>query len=375
MSGSAIPGSVVRVAGLLDEVGAERVFLVTGRASFASSGAEEALLPALSARRVVHFRDFSPNPSAEEVERGVALLRREPCQAVVAVGGGSVIDMAKLVNLCAAHEGPTRDYLTGSRRFARAALPLIAVPTTAGAGAEATHFATVYVDGAKHSAGHPSMRPDHAILDPELTATLPPAITASTGIDALAQAIESYWSVGATEASLALAGDAAERAIAHLAPAVRAPTDEHRREMLDAAHLAGRAIDVSRTTAPHALSYAITLGFGVPHGHAVGLTLGAVFPYNARVSESDVGDPRGPGWVRERMAELCGVLGCEEAESARTLLHELMERIGLETRLRKLGVSRGDLPGLVRSVNEERLANNPRVLPAAEVGRILEDVY
>lgn len=375
MSENASAGRCAELDGILSRLGARSVFLVTGRDSYARSGAESALAPALEGRRVVRFYEFAPNPTAEDVEAGVRRFRADPCDALVAVGGGSVIDMAKLVNACAAAgEGDVSARLRGELALAPG-VPLVAIPTTAGSGAEATHFATVYVGGEKYSAAEEGMRPTHAILDPALTASLPPALTAATGLDALAQGIESIWSVRADERSLADAREAVRLSSRSLVTATCSPDDESRRDMLEAAHRAGRAIDRSRTTAPHALSYALTTGFGIPHGHAVGLTLGAIFAWNARTEEGDLADPRGPEWVRSRIAELCQMLGCETGDAAGTSLDELMAKLGLETRLRKLGVSRGDLPSLVRSVNAERLANNPRRLPPEAVGRVLESVY
>ena len=374
MSVHAGPGSCARLGGILARLGARSVFLVTGRASYATSGAEAALAPALGEKRVVRFCEFTPNPTANEVEGGVRLFRGAPCDTVVAVGGGSVLDMAKLVNTCAASDGDVPEQLRNEVALARG-VPLVAIPTTAGSGAEATHFATVYVEGEKYSTVDGGMRPTHAILDAELTASLPPALTASTGIDALAQGIESYWSVRADEQSLADAREAVRLAMHSLVAATCNPSDESRLDMLEAAHRAGCAIDRSRTTAPHALSYALTRGFGIPHGHAVGLTLGAFFAWNARTREGDLSDPRGPEWVGARIAELCRLLDSANGEAARATLDRLMAKLGLETRLRALGVSRGDLPALARSVNEERLANNPRRLPPEAVGRVLESVY
>jgi alcohol dehydrogenase class IV len=369
-------GSVGELGGILDGIGARRVFLVTGRASFEASGARAAVEPGLVGREVVRFAEFAPNPTSDDVQRGVDALRAARCDVVVAVGGGSVLDTAKLVNACAAEDGPAVDYLVKARVFrGGAALPLVAIPTTAGSGAEATHFATVYVDGEKHSAAHAGMLPGWVVLDHGLTMSAGKALTASTGIDALAQGIESYWSTRATDESRGWARDAVVGAAAALAAAVNEPTERVRERMMMASHLAGRAINVARTTAPHALSYAITIGFGVPHGHAVGLTLGAVFAYNGAVRGDADAVSGDAGGVRKTVGELCVMLGVEDAEAGRRRVDGLMTEIGLETRLSRLGVGRADLGKLVASVNDERLANNPRRLPATEIGKLLESVF
>lgn len=361
---------LAEVASVLDELGAGRVFLVTGRGSFAGSGARDALAPALRDREVASFVDFEVNPKVEDVERGVAALRAHRAEVVVAVGGGSVLDIAKLISICAANDGPVRDHVTGARPFAAAGVPVIAIPTTAGSGAEATHFAVCYVDGDKYSVTDERMRPAHAVLEPSLTTSMPPALTASTGVDALSQAIESLWSTRSTDESRGYARDAARLAIANLPGAVAAPTPEVRAAMMQAAHLAGKAIDIARTTAPHALSYKLTTGWGVPHGHAVGLTLGGVFDYNRGVVAGDVNDARGAAFVQDRMRELDELLGPAASD-----LRGFIAGLGLETRLRALGVTRADLPAIAGAVNHERLRNNPRRLSPEAIGRILEDIY
>jgi len=361
--------AAARVAELLDRSRAQRVFLVTGRESYASCGAKAALRPALAGRAVLRFTEFAVNPRAEDIERGVALLREHGADIVIAVGGGSVLDMAKLVCMCAASDASVVDHILG-REFDRGGVPLIAVPTTAGSGAEATHFAVAYIDKHKYSVTDLRMRPTHAVLDAGLTASLSPALTASTGVDVISQAIEAYWSVKSTEESREYAVRAATGAREHLVAAVERPTPAARDAMLTSANLAGKAIDITRTTAPHALSYAFTIGWGVPHGHAVGLTLGAVFQHNLDVSDADSADPRGAAFVRERMADLRRILG-DTADDLRGFVAGL----GLETRLRGLGIARSDLPEISRAVNEQRLKNNPRRLDAETIGRILEAIY
>lgn len=377
MSESRVPlaSDASRLSDILQQRSAERAFLVTGRASFALSGAEQILAPILADKHVVRFNDFSPNPTAEDVARGVALFRAAACDIVIAVGGGSALDIAKVINLCGSHDGDSTDYLVKRRVFTTGGLPMVAIPTTSGTGAEVTQFATIYVDGKKYSAAHPMMRPDHALLIPSLTRSLTPSLTASTGIDALAQGIESLWSVNATEVSRDYARQAIELAFTNLPGAVNHPSDVHREHMMTAAHLAGEAINISRTTAPHALSYAMTIGFGVSHGHAVGLTLGAICEHNSEVVNGDVIDDRGTSYVRARLSQVCQLLGCTDGAQARGQLTSLMQQLGLETRLRELGMTRADLPTIAGSVNDERLANNPRRLSRQDVGRILESIY
>jgi alcohol dehydrogenase class IV len=315
------------------------------------------------------------NPKVGDLEKGIALFRSRPHDVIVAVGGGSVIDMAKMVKVAAPSSHPAEMLVVGKERATDPGVPMIAVPTTAGTGAEVTHFAVVYIESNKYSLATDAMLPEHVILDHDLTRTLPAYQIAATGVDALAQAVEAYWSVCATDESRNYSHEAIELIVPALRGAVGEGTDGQREAMLRGANLAGKAINIARTTAPHALSYAFTTRYGVAHGHAVGLTLGAVFEHNSRVTGADAIDPRGLAYSRDRMSELVELIGVGSAADIRAWHDTLMADIALPTRLRDLSVSRDDLPDLARAVNSERLRNNPRELTTESIGRLLESIY
>jgi alcohol dehydrogenase class IV len=363
------------LAPLLERYGARRIFLVTGKRSFELSGASVAISPLLKSRSVTHFNDFSPNPTLEEVETGLALYRSARPDLVLTIGGGSAMDLGKMINALASSKKPLRDLLTGVAAPEDNPLPLVAIPTTAGSGAEVTHFSAVYVDGKKFSVTHESLRPTHHILDASLTASLPTYLTAATGMDALAQAIESYWSVRSTPESRLHSSRAIELCNGALVEAATASSDAARTAMMQASYSAGMAIDIARTTAPHALSYILTTDFGVTHGHAVALTLGAVFAFNANVEGYAAASGRNPEALQETMSELCGLLKCSNGDAAAQHIGSLMQACRLKTRLREVGVTRSDLPRLAASVNPERLKNNPREFSPQALGAILESVY
>jgi alcohol dehydrogenase class IV len=352
-------GAVHGLAAILAATGARRVLLVTGKRSFAASGAERALAGVLAGIATARFHEFGSNPALEEVERGVALWRRVRPDLVVAVGGGSVIDVAKAVNALGAQTASPRDVLARGLHAGSPGCPLVAVPTTAGTGSEATHFATVYVDGAKHSLADACLRPAWAIVDPDLSSTLSPRLTAVTGLDALCQAIESWWAVGASPESQAFAAGALSCLWPAIVTAVRSPDAAARAAMARGAYLAGRAIDRSKTTAAHALSYALTTRFGIAHGHAVALTLGRFFEVNARARTLGVADPRGIAYVESTLAALCRMLGEPDAAAVARAWPTLLESLGLETDLHSLGVGAGDVEQLADAVNAERLGNHP----------------
>ena len=275
-------------------VGKKDIVLVTGRASYAACGAEAFFAPFLRGKSVTHLVTVGENARAEDVTDKRAKLP-EHIDAYIAVGGGTAIDTAKLV-----------------RGLNGLLPPFLAVPTTAGTGAEATRFAVYYDHGVKKSADDVRYLPTDQILIPEFTATQSAYQRASTEFDAYAQAVESLWAVGGTDES---------RAYAQKALDLIATGDK----MLGS-YWAGRAIDISRTTAAHALSYYMTANYGIPHGHAVYM----MFPYVCRANGH-------PEFIRE--------------------VPELQS-------LRDFATARGldwdDLVDhLLANVNPARLANNP----------------
>lgn len=359
--------SVNYLESILQANNQKRIFLVTGKDSYASAGAEQAINPFLTNFQVTRHSDFSPNPKLEDIERGISLFKKGDYGLILAIGGGSVIDTAKLIGILAAQTGQPREYT--KKEIKNKSKPLIAIPTTAGSGSEATHFAVLYVDGEKHSIAHEFILPDYSIVDPNLTLSLPSNITAITGMDALSQAIEAFWSVNSTYESENYSAEAINLAIQNLETAVNNPSIESRINMAKAANLAGKAINIAKTTAPHALSYILTSKHGIPHGHAVALTLGNILKYNSDITETDCNDERGPLYVTQKIKELLFILECSTPKEAEAKIKELMKNIGLETDMRKLGIKDEDIPKIASSVNIERLNNNPRRLTS----KALED--
>ena len=326
--------------------------LVRDPLAWEASGAAAALEPALRELGAVAFEGQGDSPTLEQMQRAASLAEAEGCRVIVAVGGGTSIDTAKGAAWCLA--GGAID------RAPRAPLlTLVAVPTTAGTGSEATHFAVCWHEGVKHSLADERLRPKHAIVDSNLHLSLPPRLTATTGLDALCQSLESLWAHSSNEASRADGARAAQLILGALETAVTQPSPESRRQMARGAHLAGRAIDVSKTTTPHALSYALTHDHGVPHGFAVALTFGACLQLRHERAE-------GPAGTEEVTALLGGT-----PEAALANFRALLTSCGAPTRLQEVGIKEGDLEALAAAVNSERLANDTLAPTPEELRRIL----
>ncbi len=281
-----------------------RLMIVHGHSSYFCSGAHGLIDFLTLGFNIIEFDRFSSNPKQEDVKAGAHLLAESSPDIIVAVGGGSVIDMAKLI-----------------RHYSQCQIPLLAIPTTAGTGAESTQFAVCYIDGIKHSISDPSILPDMVLLYPPLTYGNSPYLTSCTGFDALAQAIEAYWNVNATPESDALALRAIERIYPRL---ISEPTPDNRMMLLLGANDAGCAINITRTTVPHALSYTLTLKYGYPHGHAVALTFPFFFKYNL---EGDEAGYKGNDYEHyaakmERLRALMEVT-CDPFQHMKNYLHQI----------------------------------------------------
>lgn len=357
-------GSLAQLREILQSLQVQRVFLVRNGASYELSGARQVLEPILAPYHVTEFHDFEANPKLEDTKRGIEIFRESGSDVVVAIGGGSVIDMAKLMNALGTQPQEAEEYIVKKSPLYFLGKPLIAIPTTSGTGTEATCFAVVYIDKTKYSLKHPSILPTYVIIDPTLTHAMPPSITAATGMDALSQAIESYWCVNSTPESQAYAREAITLTLTYLKAACQNES-EARDAMSRAANLAGKAINLTETTACHAVSYPITSYFNVPHGHAVALTLASMFGYNAAATETDILDARGTTYLEQTMGELVALLGARDQTGAEQVITTLMESIGLATRLSRLGIDESGMDIIIKNgFNPDRVKNNPRLLTA-----------
>lgn len=371
-------GASLFLTNKLSEIGARRILLVTGKSSYISSGAEAFVHSALNDQSILRFNEFDPNPKLDDLIDGLEIFSNYRPDCIVAIGGGSVLDMAKLINFFGSTGLDPSEYLTGKVQFKpQSLLPLTAIPTTAGTGSEATHFSVLYKEKVKYSVAEQCMLPNIVILNPALTKSMTPYQSACTGIDALAQGIESFWAVGSTLKSREYAVKGIRLALQYLERSVLNPDEVSIKGMQDAAYWSGRAINVSKTTLCHALSYSLTSHFGLPHGHAVALTLPAVFLVNAGVSDADVNDPRGAEHVRGIVKSLCELLGVANPEAGADWIQCLFERIGISNSwISENGFSPQQARVFIlQEINVERLLNNPRKIGKDMLLKIVENIY
>lgn len=343
--------SIKEIVPLLKRHDAKHVFLVRGKGSYVACGAEEVIKNALTIADCdyTEFYEFSENPKCEDVEKGIELLKNSKADFIIAVGGGSVMDMAKLIRFFCCYKGD----ITG-KSFKKEGLlfPLIALPTTAGTGAEATHFAVVYKEKVKYSAEHDDMLPDYAIVYPPFTYGNSKYLTACTGFDALAQAIEAFWNLNATEESDVYAEKAIRILWPNLPKVVNNPAEDLRDIVSEGSYWAGRAINITKTTAPHAFSYPFTTHYGYPHGHAVALTFPYFFELNCSKKNKD----------RYRVEKLLNMLVLDYKVSLFDRMNSYVASLGL-SRHDDIDV---DKKIIISQINVERLKNNPVLLESFE---------
>ena len=296
------------------------------------------------------FSGFHPNPDLADTEAGAELFRREACDGLISVGGGSSIDTAKAIK--ARLRSVTEEDVVHSRLSLDISCPHIAIPGTAGTGSEATQIAVVYVNGRKVSLNHPEQRPDCVILDACLLDSLPLYHKKSCALDALAQGIESWWSRGANDDSRVHA----YLAIIGVLDNLKAYLDGNphaAEEMLDASYQSGKAIQITRTTAAHAMSYMLTKRLGIAHGHACMLTLPTLWEMMLDHEE-----------MQEIMKDLSGKMRLGDARMAPKLLKGIL--YDLEMTIPPLPDD-ALLEELASSVNTERLNNHPVAMTKDEI--------
>lgn len=336
---------------ILRERSTSRILLVSGKSSFEKSGASAWLLPILSGMEVVHFCDFSENPNVVDLKKDLDSYRQSTFDLIIAVGGGSVLDMAKLLGFFCTSGLDPDSYLDQKVDAEFEKQFVVAIPTTAGTGCEATHFAVLYRDRVKYSIADQSILPDVAIINPDLSSSMSPYLTACTGMDALAQAIESHWAVGATDESKKYAEKAIRLSLCYLEKAVNAPNEESRSGMAEAAYWAGRAINISKTTLCHALSYPMTSHYNYPHGHAVSLFLPKIIEEHQRC-----------GAVSDALLYLF------PNKDLVSFIRYIIKAIGLGVRN---SFNEYEIEKIVSGINLERLGNNPIQFGDSEINQIV----
>ena len=305
---------------------------------------------------MIGFRDFQPNPLYESVVKGVELFNDEKCDSIMAIGGGSAMDVAKCIKLYSNLPGDGTDGAWLKAEIVPNSIPFIAMPTTAGTGSEATRYAVIYYNDAKQSVTSESFIPSTVLMDPNALKTLPLYQKKATMMDALCHAIESFWSVNSTEKSKEYSRAAIQAVLKHM-DGYLANTEEGNAGMLKAAHTAGQAINITQTTAGHAMCYEITSLFHSAHGHAAILCDRVLFPWMAENTDKCT-EPRGEEYLKATLDEIGRAMGCKDATEGAEKLRIIFDSLELEVPT----ATAEQFEILKNSVNPVRLKNHPIAL-------------
>jgi alcohol dehydrogenase len=354
---------------LLDDVASvysgKNILLVTGKHSFEISGAKKIIFDKLQHEKVFKFSDFSVNPKLKEAIQGVKFARKNNIEVIIAIGGGSVLDTAKLIKAFYGSSGHEESLVIGKSVLIDPLIPIIAIPTTAGSGSEATHYAVVYIGSEKYSLASKYLLPDVVILDGSLSTSSDRYLKICNALDAMAQAIESFWAVGANKKSQKHSLAAIELGWKTLHKFVSQNCSESdAQNMIESSNFAGMAINISKTTAAHAWSYTFTSNYNIPHGHAVWLTLPAIFDIHFRESQLTHHKTANQKKFSIDMQTLCSKLNLDTSKIEDQLTN-FLSNIGLEYQMERLGLDTKEKRKLAANqVNIERLKNNPINLDA-----------
>ena len=315
--------------------------------------------------KVVKFDNFKPNPLYESVVEGIDLFHASHCDSIIAVGGGSAMDVAKSIKLFA-NMDTSENYLT--QEIAPNDIKFLAVPTTAGTGSESTRYAVIYFDGEKQSVTSESGIPSAVLFDSSVLKTLPEYQKKATMMDAFCHAMESFWSVNSTDESreyskLAISGVLGNK------NAYLSNNDEGNANMLKASNFAGKAINITQTTAGHAMCYKLTSLYELAHGHAAALCLSKLFPYMIRHTEKCI-DPRGEEYLKTMFVQLAEAMGCPNAEAAVKKFDDFLGSLSLEIPK----ATEEDYEILKTSVNPVRLKNNPVGLDVETIEKLYREI-
>lgn len=365
-------GAVRLLEGECERTGMRRPLVVTD-AGVRAAGVLQPALDALRSLPHAVFDGTPSNPTEAAVRAAVDVFRAHACDGLVAVGGGSSIDLAKGVAIAATHDGPLKTYATiegGSPRITERVVPLIAVPTTAGTGSEVARGAIIIVDDGRKLGFHSwHLLPKAALLDPELTLGLPPLLTAATGMDAIAHCLETFMAGAVNPPADGIALDGLARGWAHIEAATRNGRDVNARWQMLSASMQGAMAFQKGLGCVHSLSH--SLGGANPklhHGTLNAVFLPAVIRFNA-AADSIRTERR-----LQRMAHAMGLPGCDErGDALADAVQAMTARLGLPTGLRAMGVDAGVFEHVIDGALADHChKTNPRLASREDYRRMLE---
>ena len=346
----------------------KKIFVITGKNSYFKSGANNIFDKLLLDKIILFYFKKSFYPEISELEKIILKINIFKPDLVIAIGGGCVIDYSKIASVMNLHPNLSNKVINSNYEIKKKNFKLLAIPTTAGSGAEVTSNAVLYVKKNKYSVEGDILKPDYFFLIPELIIGASKKIKASAGFDAISQSIESLISMKSTFASVRFAEASLQISFKHFINYVQKPTANNTLKMAIAANLSGRAISISKTTAPHALSYPFTAYYNISHGHAVSLTLNKCLNFNFKNLEFAQSNFD----LKKRFNIIFKLAKVKNIAELDKYLSHIKKKTGLESNFSKLGINiYKDSDKILSGVNSQRLKNNPVKLKKNDIYKIL----
>jgi alcohol dehydrogenase class IV len=347
----------------------KKILIICGKNSFNGSGANKLFEDFSQSKKITFYFKKSLIPNHIELQDIIKSIKKFSPNLIIALGGGSVLDYAKIANTLTNSQNLKNELINSNYNAKEKFAKLVAIPTTAGSGAEVTSNAVIYIDKIKYSVEGKQLRPDYFFLIPELVLPSSNKIKSSAGFDAIAQAIESLISRKSDEKSKVFAEKSLKLSLNYFLDYLNKPNYENTSAMCLAANLSGEAISISKTTAPHAVSYPFTALYNVSHGHAVSLTLNKFLKFNYKNLASAKCDFD----LNERFKILFDVSKVSNFDAFDQYLIKLRDNAKLENNFEKLGIDiNKNYSTIISSVNSQRLANNPVDLNLEDLKKIIQ---
>ena len=345
----------------------KKIFVLCGKKSFANSGAEN-LLKNISNKEIKLFYKKSEIPILEELIEIIKDIKNFKPDLFLAIGGGAVIDYAKIANVVDIRPDLAELIVNYTYPFKKKYTKLAVIPTTAGSGAEVTSNAVIYVDGIKHSFESELLIPDHFFLIPEFLISAPNKIKASSGFDAIAQALESLVSRKSNDKSVEYASKSLRVSVNSFISFINDPNMKNATEMSIASNLAGKAISISKTTAPHAASYPFTSLFNISHGHAVSLFFEKFFKFNYdNIDKSETSFD-----LKKRFDLIFNLFDVQDINGFNSKISLIKKKANLEDDLKKFNIDIiKSSEDVLKGINLLRLGNNPVKIDGKDILKII----
>ena len=346
----------------------KKIFILAGKKSFIKSGAKKILNGCLKKKIIKSYFKNSPYPEIFELKKIIHYIKEFSPDLIVAIGGGSVLDYAKIANIIGTTKNLDKKIINYNYPIKKKIAKLLAIPTTAGSGAEVTTNSVIYINKIKYSLENDLIKPDYFFLIPELIINASRKIKSSAGFDAVAQAVESLISKKSNSSSIKFAKKSLNISVKYYLDYLKKPNLENTSAMCIAANLAGKAISISKTTAPHAVSYPFTSLYNISHGHAVSLTLEKFLKFNFinyKKAKCDFD-------LNLRYKNIFSIFGVKNINGLENFIIKMKNEAELESDFKKLNINLNlNIGKVLDGINLLRLKNNPIDLNKNDIKTIL----